>query len=101
MGENGTVGTVHHLDGALVADPAEIDLFEAHPLNDPGVVRSEERLDLEAGGLFHVGEEGVPQLFEVLGGFRGDDAEVQDFRSVGTNGTAKDDGRRRNGDQET
>ena len=101
LGENGTVGTVHHLDGALVADPAEIDLFEAHPLNDPGVVRSEERLDLEAGGLFHVGEEGVPQLFEVLGGFRGDDAEVQDFRSVGTNGTAKDDGRRRNGDQET
>ena len=29
------------------------------------------------------------------------DAEVQDFRSLGTNGTAKDDGRRRNGDQET
>ena len=80
----------------------EIDLFEAHPLDDPGVVRSEERLDLEAGGPFHVGEEGDPadclrfweDSVEMMPKFRTSAALAQTE-------PPRHDGRRRNGDQET
>ena len=75
LGKDLAAGAVNHLDGALVADPREVDLAEAHGLDDTGVVGSEVGPDVKAGLLLHGVDEGIPCLLQVDRGFRGNDAE--------------------------
>ena len=76
LGEHLALGAIDRLHRRLVAEPGDLHLLEAHALDHAGVVGGEEGVDLQAGALLHVGQEGIPDLLEVGGRFRRDDAEV-------------------------
>ncbi|MNE45959.1 hypothetical protein D3C80_1402760 [compost metagenome] len=79
LGEDFTVGTVHGFDGGLVAQPGDVDLVEAHALDQAGIVGGKRGVDLQAGLLVHVIQERLPDALEVLRRLGGHDAEVDGF----------------------
>lgn len=85
LGKDFAASAVHHDHGALVANPAYVNLLEAHALDDAGVVAGKEGIDLHAQSLAHVGKEGIPKGTQILGGFGRNDAKVQFllFRGAG------------------
>ena len=85
LGEDLAVRTVDRFHRRLVAEVAKLNFVEAHGFDDPGVVRGEEGVDLEAGRLLHVGKDGRPLLAQRLGVLRGNDAEI-DLRRLGMDG---------------
>jgi hypothetical protein len=90
--EDLAAGAIDGIDRRLVAIPGDLHLVEALRLDDAGVVRGIEAIDLDADGLRHVFEEGFPHLFEGAGLFSGDDAEVEFLDFGGMDDTDQSDG---------
>jgi hypothetical protein len=82
LGEHLATRTIHRLHRRLVAVPGHVDLVEAHALDNPGVVRCEERVDLQPSLLTHIRQEGVPHAFQILRRLSRNDAEI-DFLLCG------------------
>ena len=51
---------VHRFHGRLVAVPGHVNLVEAHALDDAGVIRGKERVDLHTGLFGHVVQNRLP-----------------------------------------
>ena len=77
LGEDLAAAQTDSLQAGEIGEPRHLDRVVAHRLDHAGIVGGVEGLDVIARPFRHGGDEGAPVGFQVGGGFRCDDAEIQ------------------------